>query len=354
MNIQLYVLRRKNTQRLLVALLGFLLLFFLSVSFAPKKVTVFLDGDMTQHYTYKGNIQEVIAELGISLREEDKISMSLADKVKRNSVLEIEKATKYTVFHDGTKSVVYHTEADIKAILQSAEIEVSELDIIDNTELKELGEIRITRVVEDILVENSRIYFQEKRIANSSMFRGQSRTVQQGNEGVIEKSYLIVYHDGEKVKEELMEEKIIEEKQDRIIEYGTIETISKDGRDLLVRTRMNVTATAYCSGLKGTGCPVDSRGWAVCTGQYANGYTSIGLKANPGDGTRENPHIVAVDPKKIPLRSLLYIEGLGFAYAADVGSAITGNRIDILMPTHQQAWWFGRRSMTVYVIEKEL
>ena len=95
-------------------------------------------------------------------------------------------------------------------------------------------------------------------------------------------------------------------------------------------------------------CPHDSRGRSACTGAYNDGFTATGLPAIAGDGTEANPHIVAVDPRVIPLGSRLYIDGYGFAVAADTGGAIKGNRIDLLLETHQTALKFGRRQLQIY------
>lgn len=69
--------------------------------------------------------------------------------------------------------------------------------------------------------------------------------------------------------------------------------------------------------------------------------TSSGLPARYG--------VVAVDPREIPIGTLLFVEGYGFAIAADTGSAVRGNRIDLCVPTRAEALRFGRRMVRVHI-----
>jgi 3D (Asp-Asp-Asp) domain-containing protein len=61
--------------------------------------------------------------------------------------------------------------------------------------------------------------------------------------------------------------------------------------------------------------------------------------------------IAAVDPNVIPLGTRLYIPGYGYAIADDIGGAIKGYSIDLAFDTHGEALQFGRRRVTVYVLE---
>jgi 3D (Asp-Asp-Asp) domain-containing protein len=59
---------------------------------------------------------------------------------------------------------------------------------------------------------------------------------------------------------------------------------------------------------------------------------------------------VAVDPRVIPIGTRLYIEGLGWRLAEDVGGAVKGRHIDVLLPSDHDAILFGvRRHVKVYV-----
>lgn len=67
-------------------------------------------------------------------------------------------------------------------------------------------------------------------------------------------------------------------------------------------------------------------------------------------GNRLRKGYVSVDPAVIPLGTELYIEGYGYAVADDIGGAIVGNRIDLAMNSRSEALHFGRRTVTVYVL----
>jgi len=73
------------------------------------------------------------------------------------------------------------------------------------------------------------------------------------------------------------------------------------------------------------------------------GVTKLGWRTRRG--------IVAVDPKVIPLRSLLYVEGYGLAWAGDVGGAIKGVRLDLCFNTTEEAREWGKRKVWAYVLQ---
>ena len=60
---------------------------------------------------------------------------------------------------------------------------------------------------------------------------------------------------------------------------------------------------------------------------------------------------IAVDPKQIPLGSIVYIEGYGYFIAEDTGSAIKQRTIDIYVDTHQEALKNGKKVANVYLLK---
>ena len=84
---------------------------------------------------------------------------------------------------------------------------------------------------------------------------------------------------------------------------------------------------------------------AKCEGCSGITYTGVDLNSNP------NAKVIAVDPSVIPLGTEVYVEGYGHAVAEDIGGAIKGNRIDIHVPTKEEAYNWGRRTVEVTILD---
>lgn len=78
-------------------------------------------------------------------------------------------------------------------------------------------------------------------------------------------------------------------------------------------------------------------------------YTYTGNKTATGVTAREG--LIAVDPKVIAMGSKVYVEGYGYAIAADTGGDIRGKRIDVFFSTLRQCIEWGRKPVHIYVIK---
>jgi 3D (Asp-Asp-Asp) domain-containing protein/LysM repeat protein len=93
---------------------------------------------------------------------------------------------------------------------------------------------------------------------------------------------------------------------------------------------LTMEATAYTANCEG------------CSGITATG---INLKENP------NQKVISVDPNVIPLGTKVHVEGYGEAIAGDTGGAIKGNKIDIFIPSKEDAINFGRQTVKVTILD---
>ncbi|MGP9059212.1 cell wall-binding protein EntB [Bacillus cereus] len=131
-----------------------------------------------------------------------------------------------------------------------------------------------------------------------------------------------------KAKEEEKAQEIAKAKEEERAKEASKNNIQSAKREL------TVVATAYTADPSENG----TYGGRVLT---AMGHD---LTANP------NMRIIAVDPKVIPLGSKVWVEGYGEAIAGDTGSAIKGNRIDVLMGSKSKAMNWGRQTVKVKIL----
>jgi 3D (Asp-Asp-Asp) domain-containing protein len=81
--------------------------------------------------------------------------------------------------------------------------------------------------------------------------------------------------------------------------------------------------------------------------------SSNGVGGTTATGTKVRWGTVAVDPKLIPLGSLMLIDGLEGIFAAeDTGSAIVGATIDVWFPDLTSALNWGSRQKSVTVLRE--
>jgi 3D (Asp-Asp-Asp) domain-containing protein len=97
--------------------------------------------------------------------------------------------------------------------------------------------------------------------------------------------------------------------------------------------KLQVTATAYTAGPESTGKTPEHPGFGITFSEW---------KADIG--------VIAVDPEVIPLGSIVYVPGYGYAIALDRGSAIKGNKIDVFFHDLQKALEWGVKKVEIIVI----
>ncbi|MBQ7758189.1 3D domain-containing protein [Anaerotignum sp.] len=181
--------------------------------------------------------------------------------------------------------------------------------------------LSLTSVTEKTVAETKTIPYKTIEKENPNMEYGESKVIQEGKDGVSTIISKEIYHGTELMDTKFVEEKVTTAAQNKIVEVGTAHYIN----GVRYTKAISAKVTAYT--------PFD----AGC-----NGITASGTKA--GYGT------VAVDPKVIPLGSKVYIPGYGTAIATDTGGAIKGNRVDVCYGSKAEAFGWGVRNTTVYVL----
>ncbi|WP_290584742.1 3D domain-containing protein [Alicyclobacillus sp.] len=116
---------------------------------------------------------------------------------------------------------------------------------------------------------------------------------------------------------------------------AAFEQVQESPQRVVRRPLGEFTLTAYAVSERSTGKRPSSPDF---------GITYSGTRAQVG-------RTVAVDPRVIPIGTPLYIEGIGIRLAEDIGGAVKGHHIDILVPSDDIALRFGvKRHVAVYAL----
>ncbi|GMV88205.1 MAG: hypothetical protein AMXMBFR81_11360 [Chthonomonas sp.] len=190
------------------------------------------------------------------------------------------------------------------------------------------GQTSKVESTETVRTEVTSIPFETHFELSRRVGAGRTLRSQEGKPGQIIRDYLIVTKGGKEVSKTLMYE-------ERIEPVHEVFLVGREGyaqsRGAFTRSKvLTMTATAYDPS-------------PATIGRGATGRTATGMKAAYG--------VVAVDPRVIPLGTLVYVEGYGLAIAADKGSAIKGNKIDLCYATRREALNFGRKTVKVHVLK---
>jgi 3D (Asp-Asp-Asp) domain-containing protein len=179
------------------------------------------------------------------------------------------------------------------------------------------------------ITQREPIPYSTLRKATTQLRSGTSRTVQNGRNGEKEVVYRVcTRQDGVELRREKVSEKVLKKPVNEVVQEGQRTTLPSRGY-FSGRRMITMIPTTYDP----YNCGGDGRGLTV-----------TGLKARFG--------VAAVDPKFIPLGTRLFIEGYGYAIAADTGGAIKGNRIDLCVDSrHQASGIQSFRPVHVYIID---
>lgn len=237
------------------------------------------------------------------------------------------------VVADGVEHRISTSRTAVAGILQEAGITLGKLDRVVPGPLDRVRDgarIVVTRIKEEVVSETAAVPFETVRTFTAALRPGIVRQVREGADGQKMLLSRVRYVDGKEVSRSQISSVVVRRPVDRVLAIGSRGRYTSRG-EWRTRRILEMSASAYDPGPRSCG-------------KYASGRTACGLRAGYG--------VVAVDPRVIPMGTKLYIEGYGHAIAGDRGRAIKGNRIDLGFNTYREAIQFGRRTVTVHILEE--
>lgn len=300
-----------------------------------KTVAIVEDGKVTQYETLNNTVEDILKAQEIVLGDKDVVEPSLDTTIEDGMKIVVER-WKPTVSVDinGNVSTFKTTALTVGELIENRHIKIDEHSTITpalDTPVEDglNVEVQTREVSIEILQEEIPFAVEVEETAN--LAPGEQKVITEGANGLKEKTVEIVRFGGEVQSETIKEEIILTEPQTKVVKEGKKNVIkdSATGKTYEYTKALTLEATAYTD--------IDGDKWA--------GITASGSPTFVG--------MAAVDPKVIPLGTVLYVEGYGIAIAGDTGGAIKGHDIDLFFNTRSEAKTFGRRDKEVYILKDQ-
>lgn len=372
----------------------------ITVNSMKKHVTIVIDGKEQVVSTFKNTVDEVLEENGIAIEKKDKVSRNTSDVLAKTDKIEIDRAVPVELIADGAVQSYLTPEKTVRAFFKAEDVTLYEKDKlsvdldaqivsgmsmrIDRAVAVELtadGEtvtyltpektvrefleaekipfnekdkfsvaledrilsglkMSIVRVTSEVVEETQSIAFGVQEKKDSTMFKGKTVVKQEGVKGEKKITKEITYEDGVEVASVELSEEVIKEPVDKIVAVGTkvVQTVKKPSTSSIIASRGGAIPSSLSY----------SKAFTVEATAYAlDGITATGTVPRRVEGGWST---IAVDPRVIPYGTKVYVENYGYAIAEDTGGAIKGKRVDLYMNSVSAALNWGRRNVTIYIL----
>jgi 3D (Asp-Asp-Asp) domain-containing protein len=305
-----------------------------------------LDESIAKNQQELVTIEKKIAEASTLIEEKKADIIELSDKILQRK--EIMKKRVVSMQHYSQENVILEllTSSDslvdiIKRYSYASQIFDADEDLfrIQEEDLESVEKDKATIAKQEELLKKEEQSLQKKQEELRANYTKVQTALQEAEKKYSDATNAVT--DAEEQQKQLNEQKSTLEKQAKAMEelekkkaevmpQPAVPT-SPEGQPIKGR-EMYVEATAYT--------PAESQGAHAIT-KYG-GYNILAIPT---------PRIIAIDPRVIPPLSKVYVEGYGYAIAADTGGAIKGYKIDVLLPTNAEAYKWGRKKVKLTILE---
>ncbi|WP_407305945.1 3D domain-containing protein [Desulfosporosinus sp. SB140] len=173
-------------------------------------------------------------------------------------------------------------------------------------------------------IVDKEIPFDTQTVESDKLLPGMSQVQEEGEKGVLRQVVKTFEVGGQPVDQQIQRSIELKSPKKKVVIQNSKPVVGEsfDLDNLNVSKIITVESTAYT---------------------YTGNKTATGLPPRQG--------LIAVDPRVIAMGSKVYVEGYGYAIAADTGGDIHGNRIDVFFSTFRQCLDWGRKPVRIHILK---
>ncbi|EAC2635897.1 resuscitation-promoting factor [Listeria monocytogenes] len=322
----------------------------MEIKYLPaRQITINDNGTKKDVWSTKANVADLLKDENITTRPQDVLNVALDTKLKNGLEVNINRAIQLSLQNGAKKDTVWTTKTKVSDLLAEKNIKLDQDDRVSpakDSNLKEKMTVEVTYVNSKAEKKNEQVKFETVYKEDDSLNKGVEKVVQEGKNGKKVVEYKVTFENGKEKKRDVIKENVTSNKTDKVVVRGTKEKVVATPVSN-VSTSSATSSSSSSSSSSASSTPSGGKTYKMESTAYSGGGTTaygINLSANPG------LKVIAVDPRIIPLGSKVWVEGYGEAIAGDTGGAIKGNIVDVYFPNESQCYSWGRRMVTVKVL----
>jgi len=313
--------------------------------------------------TRERTVEDVLLRYGVSVRDGDDVYPGVRTPITSGMTIRYQPVVALDVIVGAEAKTVHTMAQTVEQALQEANVMVSDKDTVEPalaTPVRDGMTITVNVSRDVVQYENRLIPFEIVREEDDTLALGETEVVQVGVPGLERTRYALTVENGTITNRTETSVETLRTVRPQIIKLGTRIVAEPEANQETEQEQEETETTEPSS-------PFREEAEIKIEDVEATAYTNNAEDTITFDGrvlTRsgydvtdtilyEGMRIIAVDPAIIPLGTRVYVEGFGMAIALDTGSAIKGNKIDVMMDSKEEAVTFGRQPLTIWVIPKQ-
>jgi uncharacterized protein YabE (DUF348 family) len=264
---------------------------------------------------------------GITIYAADRLSPAASTPLTTGLSSSLTRARRVTIQTQFGDVTLHTASVTVGEALQAAHLAPQGLDYSTPSSVELIpsnGKIRLVRVTEQVLLEQSPIPFEKEYQPVSDLDLDSTSIIQVGEYGLSAVRVRVRFEDGQEVSRQTDSQWVARQPQPRIIGYGT--------NIVMHTTTVDDVTIQYWREIK----------------MYATSYHPSEVGDTTASGLPLQKGVAAVDTSVIPMFTQMYVPGYGQVVAADIGGGVVGRWIDLGYSDSDYVGWHSW--VTVYLL----
>lgn len=292
---------------------------------APKHITLVVDGSSRSVTTESADVASLIAEAGVRISPGDLISPAAAATLDDGAVVVVRHVVPVTLVHNGqtlSLEVLGRTVADALIMAGLDPTGGISTEPAVDTPLAAGMTINASDVFIRVSEDEVSLPYETVVQGDPRLPAGKRVVVTKGSEGSAVRVWQVLVTGDAEGERTLKAETVLAPPVTEVVRVGTKNAF----RQVMAASKRSDGSRSYAPPISGRVILAEATAYTpYACGVDADWIAWRRRKFDIPDGWG----VVAVDRKVIPLGTRMFIEGYGYAVAGDTGSAIKGNKIDV-------------------------